>query len=55
MIGLGIAFIVAGIALLFVLPWVGAVVGVLGLVLAFLWLAGLGRRAPGGDRDTGRV
>ncbi|HJU37835.1 MAG TPA: hypothetical protein VJ716_10510 [Gaiellaceae bacterium] len=50
MIGLGIAFIVVGIIFLFLIPWVGIVVGVVGLVLAILWVAGFGRRAAA--RDT---
>jgi hypothetical protein len=49
-IGVGIAFIVVGIVFLFVFPWVGIPVGLVGLVLALLWLAGFGRRAAG--RDT---
>ena len=47
MIGLGIAFIVLGIVFLFIVPWVGIPVGLVGLVLAFLWVAGFGRRAVG--------
>jgi hypothetical protein len=43
MIGAGLALIVFGVAFLFVLPWVGIVAGVAGLVLAFLWIIGLGR------------
>jgi Flp pilus assembly protein TadB len=50
MIGVGIAFIVVGIVFLFLIPWVGIVVGVVGLVLAILWVAGFGRRAA--ERDT---
>ena len=50
MIGVGIAFIVVGIVFLFLIPWVGIVVGVVGLVLAILWVAGFGRRAA--KRDT---
>jgi hypothetical protein len=44
-IGAGIAFIVVGIVFLFIVPWVGIPVGIVGLVLAILWLAGFGRRA----------
>ncbi len=54
MIGLGIAFIVVGLIFLFVIPWVGIAVGVVGLVLAILWIAGFGRRAAARDRDAGR-
>jgi hypothetical protein len=54
MIGLGIAFIIVGIVFLFLIPWVGIVVGIVGLVLAILWVAGFGRRAAGRDRYAGR-
>ena len=54
MIGLGIAFIVVGIIFLFIIPWVGIPVGIIGLVLAILWLAGFGRRAAESDRDAER-
>ena len=54
MIGVGIAFIVVGIVFLFIIPWVGIPVGVLGLVLAILWLAGFGRRAAEGDAQVER-
>ena len=49
MIALGIAFILVGIVFLFLFPWVGIPVGILGLVLAILWIAGFGRRAA--ERD----
>lgn len=45
MIGVALAFIVLGIIFLFVIPWVGIPVGIVGIVLAVLWLAGFGRRA----------
>jgi hypothetical protein len=48
-IGVGIAFIVIGIILLFIIPWVGIAAGVVGLVLAILWVAGFGRRAAEGE------
>jgi hypothetical protein len=48
-IGVGIAFIVAGIFFLFLIPWVGIAVGLVGLVLAVFWVAGFGRRAVEGD------
>jgi energy-converting hydrogenase Eha subunit B len=38
----GIAFIVLGIVLLFIVPWAGIATGVAGLVLAILWVAGFG-------------
>jgi membrane associated rhomboid family serine protease len=50
MIGVAIAFIVVGIVFLFLVPWVGIAAGVVGLVLAILWVAGFGRRAV--SRDT---
>jgi positive regulator of sigma E activity len=53
MIGVGIALIVLGVVFLFLVPWVGVVAGLLGIVLAFLWVAGFGRRAAertGSDR-----
>lgn len=49
MIGLGLALIVIGIIFLFVIPWVGAPLGIVGIILAVLWLAGFGRRAVRGD------
>lgn len=54
MIGLGIAFIVVGIVFLFIVPWVGIPVGLVGLVLALLWVAGFGRRAASRDETTVR-
>ncbi|HEY3549963.1 MAG TPA: hypothetical protein VGK69_02765 [Gaiellaceae bacterium] len=54
MIGLGIAFIIVGIVFLFLIPWVGIPVGLVGLVLAILWVAGFGRRAASSDADVER-
>jgi Flp pilus assembly protein TadB len=45
MIGVGIALIVVGIIFLFIVPWVGIPVGIVGLILAILYFAGFGRRA----------
>jgi Flp pilus assembly protein TadB len=53
-IGLGIAFIIVGIIFLFIIPWVGIPVGIVGLVLAILWVAGFGRRAARGDAHVER-
>jgi uncharacterized membrane protein YccF (DUF307 family) len=53
-IGLGIAFILVGIVFLFIIPWVGIPVGIVGLALAILWLAGFGRRAAEGDAQVER-
>jgi hypothetical protein len=44
-IGVGIALILVGIIFLFIVPWVGIPVGLVGLVLALLYVAGFGRRA----------
>ena len=49
MIGVGIAFIVLGVVFLFLIPWVGIAAGMVGFVLAVLWLAGFGRRAVARD------
>ena len=54
MIGIGIAFVVVGIVFLFIIPWVGIPVGIVGLVLAVLWVAGFGRRAVGRDHSSER-
>jgi Flp pilus assembly protein TadB len=48
-IAIGLAFIVVGITFLFLIPWVGITVGLVGLVLAIFWVAGFGRRAVEGD------
>ena len=45
MIGVGLALVVVGIIFLFVIPWVGIPVGIVGLMLAIAWVAGFGRRA----------
>ncbi len=47
MIGLAIALLVIGLVFGFVIPWVGIVVGLLGLGLFVVLVAGLGRRAAG--------
>ena len=44
MIGVGVAFVIVGIGLLFLIPWAGIPVAIVGLVLSLLWLAGFGRR-----------
>lgn len=55
MIGVGIALVLVGIVFLFIAPWVGIPVGIVGLVLAILWFAGFGRRAArGGHSANGR-
>jgi hypothetical protein len=45
MIGLAIALIVIGIVFVFVIPWVGIVVGIVGFALFVAFAAGFGRRA----------
>ena len=45
MIGLALALVVVGIVLLFVLPWAGGAIGVVGLVLLLAFMLGFGRRA----------
>ena len=45
MIGVAIALIVIGIIFGFVIPWVGIVVGLVGLLLFIAFVAGFGRRA----------
>jgi hypothetical protein len=45
MIGVAIALIVIGIVFGFVIPWVGIVVGLVGLVLFIAFAAGFGRRS----------
>ena len=54
MIGVGITLVVIGIILLFLVPWVGWVVGFVGLLLAILWFAGFGRRAARGENPARR-
>jgi 4-hydroxybenzoate polyprenyltransferase len=54
MIGVGVAMLVVGIILLFMLPWVGIVLGVVGLVLSVLYFAGFGRRGTPGEQPADR-
>jgi 4-hydroxybenzoate polyprenyltransferase len=54
MIGVGVALLVVGIILIFMLPWVGIVLGVVGIVLAVLYFAGFGRRPRPGENPTDR-
>jgi Flp pilus assembly protein TadB len=48
MIGVALALIAIGIVMLFLLPWVGIPVGIVGVVLFIAYLAGFGRRAAEG-------
>jgi hypothetical protein len=50
MIGVGIALFIVGIIFLFIIPWVGIPVGVVGLVLLVAYLAGFGRRSVRGEQ-----
>ena len=54
MIGVGIALLLVGIVFLFIVPWVGIPVGIVGLLLAIAWVAGFGRRAAEGDAQVER-
>jgi hypothetical protein len=45
MIGAALALIVIGVIFLFIAPWVGIVVGIVGVILLVLFLLGFGRRA----------
>src|SRR3954468_22429683 len=47
-IGLALALVVVGVVFLFLIPWVGIPVGLVGLVLLVVWLLGFGRRAAAG-------
>jgi uncharacterized membrane protein YccF (DUF307 family) len=49
-IGVGLALIALGVVFLFLIPWVGIPLGLIGLLLAFLWLVGVGRRVTGDER-----
>jgi hypothetical protein len=48
MIGLALAIIIVGIVFGFAIPWVGIVVGLVGLVLFIALVVGFGRRAAEG-------
>jgi len=54
MIGLALAIIIVGIVFGFVIPWVGIVVGLVGLVLFIAFVAGFRRRAAEPDPSLGR-
>jgi len=45
MIGAPLALIAIGVIFLFIVPWVGIVVGIVGVILLVLFLLGFGRRA----------
>jgi hypothetical protein len=50
MIGLAIALMVIGLIFGFVIPWVGIIVGIVGLLLFVAFVAGFGRRAADDHR-----
>lgn len=50
MIGVGIAFFVVGVIFLFIIPWVGIPVGIIGLILLIAYFAGFGRRSVRGEQ-----
>ncbi|MGH2972469.1 MAG: hypothetical protein ACRDNM_13760 [Gaiellaceae bacterium] len=50
MIGVGIILVVVGVVLVFLVPWAGIPVGLVGLALVALWLAGFGRRVIRGGQ-----
>lgn len=54
MIGVGIVLVIVGIVFLFILPWVGIPVAIVGLALSVLWVAGFGRRAMRGEQPVER-
>jgi len=45
MIGIALALVVVGVVLLFIIPWIGIPVGIVGLLLAIGYAFGVGRRA----------
>jgi membrane protein implicated in regulation of membrane protease activity len=51
-IGVGVAFLIVGIVLVFIVPWAGIPVAIVGLVLCLLWLAGFGRREQHAHRRS---
>jgi hypothetical protein len=51
MIGVGMALIALGIIFLFIVPWVGIPVGIVGILLAVLYFAGFGRRAARAEQS----
>jgi hypothetical protein len=54
MIGVALAILIIGIIILFLMPWVGIPVGIVGLVLAVLWIAGFLRRPKRGEQPADR-
>jgi hypothetical protein len=50
MIGLAAALVVIGIVLLFIVPWVGIPLAVVGALIAIVYLVSFGRRAMTANR-----
>jgi hypothetical protein len=50
MVGAALALVVIGVVFLFVIPWVGIAVGIVGVALFIAFLAGFGRRAAQSER-----
>ena len=50
MVGATLALVVIGVVFLFVIPWVGIAVGIVGVALFIAFLAGFGRRAAQSER-----
>lgn len=48
MLAAALGFVILGIVLLFIIPWVGIPVAIVGALLFVLFMAGFGRRAATG-------
>ena len=46
MLAVALAAIVVGIIFLFIIPWVGIPVGIVGILLLAIWLIALARKSP---------
>jgi hypothetical protein len=46
MLAVALAAVVVGLVFLFIMPWVGVPVGLVGLLLLVIWLVALGRKSP---------
>jgi Flp pilus assembly protein TadB len=53
MLAAAIAAVVVGIVFLFIIPWVGVPVGVLGVILLAVYLVGASRRAARPRSESG--
>ena len=51
MLAVALAAVVVGIVFLFILPWVGIPVGIVGLALLAIWLFALVRKSPEAAAD----